>query len=222
MRILLFTGKGGVGKTTVAAATAARAAEFGLRTIVCSTDPAHSLADAFDVPLGDRPTPIAHGLFGQQLNARVRFEEAWDDVRTYLVDVLVMIPAYVVIFIGIAIGASGATTDPVTGEVSGGNAAGFVLASVGYLLIFGILIWNTIFRQGRTGWSVGKQVLGIRLLKEQTGEPMGAGLCFVRQVVHIVDGLPCYLGYLWPLWDAKRQTFADKIMTTVVVQQKKG
>src|SRR3954471_16836163 len=88
MRILLFTGKGGVGKTTVAAATAARAAEFGLRTIVCSTDPAHSLADAFDVPLGDRPTPIAHGLFGQQLNARVRFEEAWNDVRRYLVDVL--------------------------------------------------------------------------------------------------------------------------------------
>ena len=88
MRILLFTGKGGVGKTTVAAATATRAAEHGLRTIVCSTDPAHSLADAFDVPLGDRPTPIAHRLFGQQLNARIRFEEAWDDVRSYLVDVL--------------------------------------------------------------------------------------------------------------------------------------
>src|SRR5258708_2441361 len=88
VRILLFTGKGGVGKTTVAAATATRAAENGLRTIVCSTDPAHSLGDAFDVPLGDRPTPIAHRLFGQQLNARVRFEEAWDDVRTYLVDVL--------------------------------------------------------------------------------------------------------------------------------------
>ena len=88
MRILLFTGKGGVGKTTVAAATAARAAENGLRTIVCSTDPAHSLADAFDTPLGDRPTPIADRLFGQQLNARVRFEEAWEDVRTYLVDVL--------------------------------------------------------------------------------------------------------------------------------------
>ena len=67
MRILLFTGKGGVGKTTVAAATATRAAEHGLRTIVCSTDPAHSLADAFDAPLGDRPTPIAHRLFGQQL-----------------------------------------------------------------------------------------------------------------------------------------------------------
>jgi len=88
MRILLFTGKGGVGKTTVAAATAVRAAEAGLRTIVCSTDPAHSLADAFDTPLGDRPTPITERLWGQQLNARVRFEEAWNDVRTYLVDVL--------------------------------------------------------------------------------------------------------------------------------------
>ncbi len=88
MRILLFTGKGGVGKTTVAAATAVRAAEAGLRTVVCSTDPAHSLADALDVPLGDRPTPIAEHLWGQQLNARIRFEEAWNDVRRYLVDVL--------------------------------------------------------------------------------------------------------------------------------------
>jgi arsenite/tail-anchored protein-transporting ATPase len=88
MRILLFTGKGGVGKTTVAAATAVRAAEAGLRTIVVSTDPAHSLADAFDEPLGDRPTSIARHLWGQQLNARTRFEEAWGDVRSYLVDVL--------------------------------------------------------------------------------------------------------------------------------------
>jgi arsenite-transporting ATPase len=88
MRILLFTGKGGVGKTTVAAATAARIAQRGARTIVLSTDPAHSLADAFDVPLGDDPTAIASGLWGQQLNARVRFEQAWDDVRSYMVDVL--------------------------------------------------------------------------------------------------------------------------------------
>jgi len=88
MRILLFTGKGGVGKTTVAAATAVRAAKAGLRTIVVSTDPAHSLADAFGVTLEDRPTPIDARLFGQQLNARVRFEETWDDVRRYMVDVL--------------------------------------------------------------------------------------------------------------------------------------
>jgi arsenite-transporting ATPase len=88
MRILLFTGKGGVGKTTVAAATAVRAARAGLRTVVVSTDPAHSLADAFDVGLGDQPTLVAPRLWGQQLNARVRFEETWDDVRRYMVDVL--------------------------------------------------------------------------------------------------------------------------------------
>jgi arsenite-transporting ATPase len=88
MRILLFTGKGGVGKTTVAAATAVRAAQAGLRTIVVSTDPAHSLADVFDAPLDDRPCPVAPNLWGQQLNARVRFEETWEDVRRYMVDVL--------------------------------------------------------------------------------------------------------------------------------------
>ena len=79
-----------------------------------------------------------------------------------------------------------------------------------------------VFRQGRTGWSSGKQALGIRLVAEDSGEPMGAGMCFVRQVVHVVDALACYLGYLWPLWDAKRQTFADKIMSTVVVQQRRA
>jgi arsenite/tail-anchored protein-transporting ATPase len=88
MRILLFTGKGGVGKTTVAAATASCIAATGARTLVLSTDPAHSLADAFDLPLGDSPTLVAPGLWGQQLNARLRFEQAWDDVREYMVAVL--------------------------------------------------------------------------------------------------------------------------------------
>src|SRR5918995_601260 len=89
MRVLLFTGKGGVGKSTVAAATALRTAEAGLRTLVCSTDPAHSLADAFDeASLGDVPARIATlgrgTLLGQQLDARARLEESWGEVREYL------------------------------------------------------------------------------------------------------------------------------------------
>lgn len=88
MRILLFTGKGGVGKTSVAAATALLTARAGLRTIVCSTDPAHSLADAFDVPLGDAPTDIAPRLHGQQLDARARLEDVWGSVRDYVVTLL--------------------------------------------------------------------------------------------------------------------------------------
>ena len=62
MRVLLITGKGGVGKTTVAAATGLRAADLGHRTLVISTDPAHSLGDAFDMPLGDAPGKIANNL----------------------------------------------------------------------------------------------------------------------------------------------------------------
>ena len=83
-------------------------------------------------------------------------------------------------------------------------------------------MWNYCLKQGRTGYTVGKGVLGIKLIKQDTGQPMGAGLSFVRQLAHIVDAIPCYLGYLWPLWDAKRQTFADKIMGTVVIEQPKG
>ncbi len=86
-RTLLFTGKGGVGKTTVAAATAVRCADAGARTIVLSTDPAHSLADSLDVELGTRPTPVVDGLWGQQLDARERLEEAWGDIQGWLVDV---------------------------------------------------------------------------------------------------------------------------------------
>lgn len=86
-RILLFTGKGGVGKTTTAAATALRCADAGLRTVVLSTDPAHSLADAFDVPLGPLAAPIVDGLWGQQLDAQERMEESWHEIQGYLREV---------------------------------------------------------------------------------------------------------------------------------------
>jgi arsenite-transporting ATPase len=84
VRVLLFTGKGGVGKTTVAAATALRCAELGHRTIVVSTDPAHSLADAFDRPLDGRPVAVTDGLWGQQLDTTERWEETWGEVQQYL------------------------------------------------------------------------------------------------------------------------------------------
>ena len=87
-RIMLFTGKGGVGKTTAAAATALRCADAGLRTIVLSTDPAHSLADAFDLPLGSIGSPITDLLWGQQLDAQERLEETWSEIQDYVMQVL--------------------------------------------------------------------------------------------------------------------------------------
>ncbi len=87
MRVLLFTGKGGVGKTTTAAATALRCAESGQRTIVLSTDPAHSLADAYAVELGDHAVQIAPGLWGQQLDAQARMEDTWQEIQAWLLEV---------------------------------------------------------------------------------------------------------------------------------------
>jgi arsenite-transporting ATPase len=88
MRVLLFTGKGGVGKTTVAAATAVRAAARGSRTLVLSTDPAHSLADSFEVPIGGRPTDIAPNLWGQQIDAQERLEDNWREIQDYFIQVM--------------------------------------------------------------------------------------------------------------------------------------
>lgn len=89
MRIVLFTGKGGVGKSTVAAGTAALAASRGLRTLILSTDTAHSLADAYgaDGPTPE-PTRIAEHLYVQQVDAQLRFEQSWADIQRYLLSVL--------------------------------------------------------------------------------------------------------------------------------------
>ncbi len=87
MRILLLTGKGGVGKSTIAAGTAALAAASGQRTLVLSTDAAHSLADAFSAPAGPEPTQIAPCLFVQQVDAQLRFEQSWVEIQRYLLKV---------------------------------------------------------------------------------------------------------------------------------------
>lgn len=90
-RVLLYTGKGGVGKTTSAAGTATLAALRGLRTLVLSTDAAHSLSDAFDSEVGGEPTEIDDLLFVQQIDAQRRFERSWGDIQAYLRSVLSMV-----------------------------------------------------------------------------------------------------------------------------------
>ncbi len=89
--MVLFTGKGGVGKTSIAAASAVAAARRGARVLVTSTDAAHSLADAFATPLGDRPVPVAVGdveIDAQQLDAQRRLERHWGQVHAYLAALL--------------------------------------------------------------------------------------------------------------------------------------
>ena len=90
---------------------------------------------------------------------------------------------------------------------------------LGAIVDLAAIVWSfyNIFQGGKTGSRWGQKIVGIRLLKEATGQPVGGGFAIGRSFVHILDSIPCYIGYLWPLWDSKHQTFADKIMGTVVV-----
>jgi len=84
MRILLYTGKGGVGKTSLSAATALRCAELGYRTVVLSTDPAHSLGDSFDTRIGNELTLLATNLWGQEIDLLHQMDKYWGRVQSYL------------------------------------------------------------------------------------------------------------------------------------------
>ena len=80
-------------------------------------------------------------------------------------------------------------------------------------------IFYNAYLTGQTGQSIGKKIAGVKIVSEQTGMPIGGGMGIVRHFAHILDSIFCGLpiGYLWPLWDAKKQTFADKVMKTVAI-----
>ena len=84
MRTILYTGKGGVGKTSVAAATALEAARSGRRVLVMSTDPAHSLSDAFDAEVGPDPREMSSGVWAQEMEPTSMIEENWAEIQAYI------------------------------------------------------------------------------------------------------------------------------------------
>ncbi len=84
MRVIVHTGKGGVGKTSISAATALRCAELGLKTIVVSTDTAHSLGDALDVEVGPEPVQVADNLWAQEIDTRYSMQKYWGRIQEYL------------------------------------------------------------------------------------------------------------------------------------------
>jgi uncharacterized RDD family membrane protein YckC len=92
-----------------------------------------------------------------------------------------------------------------------------VIQVIGFLPALAYFFWNFCYRQGKTGQSIGKSVMKFKVISEKTWQPIGFWMSLVRQIAHYVDQLICYIGYLFPLWDAKRQTIADKLMSTVCV-----
>jgi uncharacterized RDD family membrane protein YckC len=108
-----------------------------------------------------------------------------------------------------------------TGSASPGGVVPMVIGSLIMLAALGWNIYNRWIVAGRTGQSHGRRVLKIYLVSEETNQPIGAMNAFLRDLVHTVDGV-AYIGYLWPLWDEKKQTFSDKIMKTAVIDPRKA
>ncbi len=131
----------------------------------------------------------------------------------WLIDfVALAIPGYILYAIG------GPKVDSTTGVTTGPNFFYYL----GVLYFIALSVYNRWYRGGTTGQTIGRGVAGVKLVKESTGQPIGMGMAFVRDIAHIVDSIICYIGWLFPLWDSKRQTLADKIVSTVVVTAPKG
>ncbi|MFI8005148.1 RDD family protein [Streptomyces sp. NPDC086010] len=131
-------------------------------------------------------------------------------VGGYLLDVLIIAgPMYALGFIDLV-----GSDDPATAEPG-------IFFAIGVVYALGMAFYQ-LYREGKTGQTTGKKVLGISLHREADGRPLGFGMAFVRKLAHVLDSCACYLGWLWPLWDEKKQTFADKVCKTVVIKVDKG
>jgi uncharacterized RDD family membrane protein YckC len=152
-------------------------------------------------PTGYPPSPTSQFPVGGYGNNQPPYTPWLTRVGAYLIDAL---PAWVVLAIG--------------GALAGHGGLGAGIGIIFYLAALGWIGYNRWYRAGTTGQSLGKSVTNVRLINEQTGAPIGTGMAFLRDLAHIVDAIICYVGFLFPLWDRKRQTLADKIVGTVVVR----
>ena len=142
-------------------------------------------------------------------------------VGAYLIDSLCFTATLIPLFIGLSVlGANSTTTvnpdGTQTTEYSGSTALPISLIVISLVAYVAFYIWNICIRQGRTGATIGKSVLAVRLVNPDL-QPIGPGWAFLRNLLHVVDSILCGLGYLWPIWDSRRQTFSDKIMNTFVI-----
>ncbi|HEX2374100.1 MAG TPA: RDD family protein [Actinomycetota bacterium] len=161
---------------------------------------------------GPPPAPAAGGYVADPPGYYMgRVLANWPQrVGAYLIDDLIAgIPAFLALILF-----SGSTADETA------SAGAVLVSSLLYLVSLGIWIYNRAILQGRTGQSWGKQVLKLRLVRMADGQPVGGLMAFVRDLLHILDALLCYVGFLWPIWDARRQClFSDKIVNTVVLSE---
>ncbi|WP_081343725.1 MULTISPECIES: RDD family protein [Mycobacteroides] len=168
--------------------------------------------------IGARQQVSDSGRAGQGATGRSAYASWGSRVGAALLD---GIPAGLLYVVGVVV-IPATMTEASSGShghysAGGPSAVGIVVMVACWLGGLAYLIWNVGFNQGRTGQTWGKRVVGISVIAEQTRLPLGVGASIGRQLAHIVDALPCYLGFLFPLWDAKSQTLADKMLQSIVI-----
>lgn len=143
-------------------------------------------------------------------------------VGGFLIDsLIILVPTFALFGIATAltVGSLHCTTDPFGRTSCTGNAnpAGIVLEILAWVVGIGLGLYLA-YVEGTTGQTPGKRVVGIRLVRERDYQVLGFGMAFLRRLAHFLDSIACYIGWLWPLWDMKRQTFADKVTNSVVLR----
>jgi uncharacterized RDD family membrane protein YckC len=138
-------------------------------------------------------------------------------VGGYLIDHIPTYIGLIIFYVGYVVWLFRFSASAGTGTIDwAGGLLPMIIGSAIMLAGLGWTIYNRWLVAGRTGQSLGKRVTKTKLVGELTDAPIGPMNAFVRDLVHILDGM-AYVGYLWPLWDDRRQTFADKIVRTVVI-----
>ncbi|MFF3862672.1 RDD family protein [Streptomyces sp. NPDC002209] len=158
-------------------------------------------------PYGAYPPPGMPGMPGAGMPPLAHWGQRFG---AYLLDLLIIAgPMYALGFIDLATAENSATAEP------------GIFFTIGVLYAIGMAVFQ-LYKEGATGQTIGKKVLGISVRREADGNTLGFGMAFVRKLAHALDSLACYIGWLWPLWDEKKQTFADKVCSTVVITVPKG
>ncbi|SDP63699.1 Uncharacterized membrane protein YckC, RDD family [Actinopolyspora xinjiangensis] len=132
----------------------------------------------------------------------------------YLIDGLIVFAAFLApALLGVVIG----SLVMIEGFTAAGAAIMLTFALLGLLCEISVVIWDLVYLRGTTGQTVGQRIMRIKTVDEFRGRPIGFGYALLRQLCHVVDALPLYMGFFAPLWEPRKQTWADRIVKTVVV-----
>ncbi|GAA2130568.1 hypothetical protein GCM10009760_03260 [Kitasatospora kazusensis] len=181
-------------------------------------------APGYGAPQGGYGAPPQPGPYGNQAQVQ-QFYAGWgsrvvariiDQFSIFLLPTILIGVGYVQV-VSSAVKTINTVNTTGVADTTTTSSSGTVFFLIGGVLnLAGLALYT--YMQGTKGQSLGQKAVNIRVLSEATGQPIGWGMAFVRQLCHMLDYFVCCLGFLWPLWDAKKQTFADKIISTVVVK----